>query len=110
MLVIDKDTHNIKIIAKDTGDFAFELDNYFLADGDEVVFTVAEELENEQFVLQKKITEFNPDGTATIRLTSEDTNLPIGTYLYDIQINAADGRVDTVIGPAKFKVVGGVTY
>ena len=51
MLVIDKDTHNIKIIAKDTGDFAFELDNYFLADGDEVVFTVAEELENEQFVL-----------------------------------------------------------
>lgn len=110
MLVIDKDTYNIKIIAKDTGDFVFELDNYFLADRDEVVFTVAEELENEQFVLQKKITEFNPDGTATIRLTSEDTNLPIGTYLYDIQINAADGRVDTVIGPAKFKVVGGVTY
>ena len=110
MLVIDKDTYNIKIIAKDTGDFVFELDNYFLADGDEVVFTVAEELENEQFVLQKKITEFNPDGTAMIRLTSEDTNLPIGTYLYDIQINAADGRVDTVIGPAKFKVVGGVTY
>ena len=110
MLVIDKDTYNIKIIAKDTGDFVFELDNYFLADGDEVVFTVAEELENEQFVLQKKITEFNSDGTATIRLTSEDTNLPIGTYLYDIQINAADGRVDTVIGPAKFKVVGGVTY
>jgi len=33
-----------------------------------------------------------------------------GTYYYDIQVNTADGRVDTVLGPAKFKILGGVKY
>ena len=40
----------------------------------------------------------------TIQITNADT------YLYDIQINTADGRVDTIVGPAKFKVIGGITY
>ena len=39
-----------------------------------------------------------------------DSNLEPGTYWYDIQLNLADGRVDTVVGPAKFKIRGGVTY
>lgn len=109
MLLIDKDTLGIKVIAKDTGDFVLTLDNYILDDGDEVVFTINDGLEKEQFLLQKSIKEFN-NGSAIISLTTNDTDLPIGNYQYDIQVNAADGRVDTVVGPAKFKVVGGVTY
>ena len=109
MLTIDKETLAIKIIAKDTGDFVLTLDNYILASGDEVVFTVNDGIEKEQHLLQKTITEFN-EGCAIFFLTAEDTDLPIGDYYYDVQVNAAYGRVDTVIGPAKFKVVGGVTY
>lgn len=109
MLTIDKDTLAIKIIAKDTGDFVLTLNNYILASGDEVYFTINDGIEKEQHLLQKKITEFN-EGVAIIFLTSDDTDLPIGEYYYDIQVNTADGRVDTVIGPAKFKVIGGVTY
>lgn len=109
MLTIDKDTLAIKIIAKDTGDFVLTLDNYILASGDEVYFTINDGIEKEQHLLQKKIVDFN-EGVAVIFLTSDDTDLPIGEYYYDIQVNTADGRVDTVIGPAKFKVMGGVTY
>lgn len=109
MLTIDKDTLAIKIIAKDTGDFVLTLNNYILASGDEVYFTINDGIEKEQHLLQKKITEFN-EGCAIIFLTTDDTDLPVGEYYYDVQVNTADGRVDTVIGPAKFKVMGGVTY
>ena len=40
MLTIDKDTKAITMVAKDTGDFVLSLDNYLLADGDTVKFTV----------------------------------------------------------------------
>lgn len=109
MLVFDKDSKVMKIVAKDTADFVLALDNYLLDTGDEVLFTINNELEKEEYILQKKITEFN-NYKALIHLTSADTDIAPGEYYYDIQINTADGRVDTVIGPAKFKVVGGVSY
>ena len=109
MLHYNKDTGAMSIVAKDTGAFVFIVDNYILDNGDVVYFTVNTELEKENPVLQKKITEFT-DGKAIIHLTSKETNLRIGNYLYDIEVDTADGRVDTVVGPAKFKVVGGVKY
>jgi hypothetical protein len=83
MLTIDKDTLAIKIIAKDTVDFVLTLDNYILASGDEVYFTVNDGIEKEQHLLQKKIVDFN-EGVAIIFLTSDDTDLPVGEYYYDI--------------------------
>lgn len=97
------------MVAKDTGDFVLSLDNYLLSDGDKVKFTVNTKVQLETPLLQKVITEF-PNNKAVIRLTTEDTDLEPGNYLYDIQVDSADGRVDTVIGPAKFKIVGGITY
>ena len=97
------------MVAKDTGDFVLSLDNYLLSDGDKVKFTVNTKVQLETPLLQKVITEF-PNNKAVIRLTAEDTDLEPGNYLYDIQVDSADGRVDTVIGPAKFKIVGGITY
>lgn len=110
MMKFDKDTNTIIMIAKDTGDFILNIDNYELNEGDEVYFTVNDRLEKPTALISKKVTVFNSDNTATIRLTSNDTNLPAGNYLYDIQVNTADGRVDTVLGPAKFKIVGGVKF
>ena len=109
MLVFNKDSKVMKIVAKDTADFVVALDNYLLDTGDEVLFTVNNELEKEEYILQKRITEFS-DHKALIHLTPTDTDIAPSDYYYDIQINTADGRVDTVIGPAKFKVVGGVSY
>lgn len=109
MLHYNKDTGAMSIVAKDTGDFVFVVDNYILDNGDIVYFTVNTELEKENPVLQKKITEFT-NGKAIIHLTSKETDLKVGNYLYDIEVDTADGRVDTVVGPAKFKVVGGVKY
>ena len=110
MMKFDKDTNAITMIAKDTGDFIINVENYKLDEGDEVYFTVNDKLEKPTALISKKVTVFNDDNTAIIRLTSADSNLQPGTYYYDIQVNTADGRVDTVLGPAKFKILGGVKF
>lgn len=109
MIRFDKDTGVLSIVAKDTGDFVISFDDYLLDEGDVVYFTVNDELEKANPRIQKVISEFS-NNKAVIRLTSADTNIPVGTYYYDVEVNTADGRVDTVLGPAKFKVLGGVKF
>lgn len=107
MLQIKDNT--LSIIRKDTGAFEFTIENYTLAEGDIVYFTVAEEAGSQKPLFQKVVTEFR-DGVAQFSISAIDSNIEPGTYVYDIQVNRADGQVDTVIGPAKFKVIEGVTY
>lgn len=109
MLIYDKDTKAMSIVAKDTGDFVISLDNYLLDEGDRVYFTVNSELEKPEPLIQKIIDTFE-DYKAVVRLTTTDTDIPVGSYYYDVEVNTADGRVDTVMGPSKFKVLGGVKY
>lgn len=109
MLIYDKDTKVMSIVAKDTGDFVISIDNYLLDEGDRVYFTVNSELEKPEPLIQKEITTFD-NHKALVRLTTQDTNIPVGNYYYDIEVNTADGRVDTVAGPSKFKILGGVKY
>lgn len=109
MLIFDKETKAMSIIAKDTGDFVISIGNYLLADGDRVYFTVNSELEKPEPLIQKVVDTFI-DNKAVIRLTTEDTDIPVGNYYYDVEVNTADGRVDTIMGPSKFKVMGGVKY
>jgi hypothetical protein len=109
MFIIDNDTNTMTIVKKDTASFDVALENYSLDSGDTVTFTVAKELEQETPDLQIVVADFI-DGVAMVAITSEDSNLEVGTYYYDIQVNTRDGRVDTIVGPAKFKVIGGVTY
>ena len=109
MLSYDKDTKAITMVAKDTGAMVIAIENYLLDTGDRVYFTVNDGLEKENPLIQKIVTEFT-DNKALVQLSTSDTDLPIGSYYYDVEIDSADGRVDTVIGPAKFKIVGGVKY
>lgn len=109
MLNYNTETNMFSMVAKDTGDFVVSIDNYLLDEGDTVYFTLNTELEKETPLVSKAITEF-VDNKAIVRLTAEDTNLAPGTYYYDIQVNTADGRIDTVLGPAKFKITGGVKF
>lgn len=109
MLNYNAETQTISMIAKDTGDFVISLDNYLLAEGDKVFFTVNDKLEQETALISIVVSEF-VDNKAVIRLSAKDTDLAPGNYYYDIQVNTADGRVDTVLGPAKFKIAGGVKF
>ena len=109
MFTIDKETNQMTIVMKDTASFDIAFDNYYLVTGDKVTFTVAKEKESQDPLIQKELTEF-AGGRARIQLSSDDTDLPKGSYYYDIQVDTGDGRVDTVVGPAKFKVLEGVTY
>ena len=101
--------NTMSIVRKDTGVFEFSVENYTLTDGDIVYFTVAEDVGSQQKVIQKLVGEFN-NGVAQFSISKTDSDIEPGTYVYDIQVNRADGQVDTVIGPAKFKVIEGVTF
>ena len=104
MYFVDED-NTITIVKKDTANFCVSLDNlYELKEGDVLTFTVAKEKESQNPLIQKQITEFIGN-LAVIFLDTEDTNLDKGTYYYDVQLNTADGWIDTVIGPCKFKII-----
>ena len=79
-------------------------------DGDVVYMTVREDAESPvQF--QKVIEEFGEQGEAVIVIDSEDTeNMAFGDYLYDIQVTRMDGRVKTLVKPAKFTLTEEITY
>ena len=109
MFTIDKETNQMTIVMKDTASFDIAFDNYYLVTGDKVTFTVAKEKESQDPLIQKELTEFE-GGRARIQLSADETDLPKGSYYYDIQVDTGDGRIDTVVGPAKFKVLEGVTY
>lgn len=108
MYTIDEN-NTITIVKKDTAYFSIQLDNYELMNGDILTFTVAREKESQTPLIQKRITEFD-ENLAVIFLSSTDTDLDKGSYYYDIQLNTHDGLVDTIVGPAKFKIIEGVTY
>lgn len=109
MIDINKDTGTIKIVARDTATLAVQLDNYSFVDGDKVYFTINNKTGETTYKTQKVITDFL-DGRAIINLDQIDTDLPPGEYYYDVQVNLKTGEIDTVIGPYKFKILGGVTY
>ena len=44
--------------------------------------------------------------TCKFYITADDSDIFKGKYYYDIQINFADGRVDTVINNEIFRIVG----
>lgn len=106
MFTVDKN-NKIELIQGDTGILDLSLDNYQLQEGDKVYFTVKASFDSERLIF-KEVTEFT-DGKAKFIFTAEDTNISSGAYLYDVQCNLADGRVDTVIRPTRFKVLGGIT-
>lgn len=108
MFIVNPMDNRIKVIQGDTGILDLSLYNYNLQDGDKVYFTVKKDYTTEETLIFKEVNKFI-DGKAKFIFTVEDTNLEVGTYLYDVQCNLIDGRVDTVITPAKFQVLGGVT-
>lgn len=99
----------MKITQGDTAFFDITISNYEFVEGDILYFTVKKDLDFGQNIIQKKITEFDKN-VAKIVLSTSDTNIELGDYIYDIQLSLLDGRVDTIISPTNFEIVAGVTH
>ena len=98
------DGNEINITRGDTALIDFILDNHEFVAGDVVYFSVKRSPKDNNYIINKEITNFNGN-TATIELLSDDTRIPKGKYWYDIQCSLADGRVDTVINKERFIVL-----
>lgn len=74
-------------------------ETYTPQQGDVVRFGVKRNLTDDDFAILKVV----PNDTLEIYLAPEDTeNLPIGTYVYDVELTYADGNKDTFINRATF--------
>ena len=101
--------NEIKITQGDTGFLDITMSNYNPVEGDILYFTVKKDTDTHENSIQKKITEFE-DNVAKVVLTSTDTSIDIGDYVYDIQLSLADGRVNSAIYPTSFEIIAGVTH
>ena len=96
--------NEINITRGDTAIIDFTLDNHEFVAGDVVYFSVKRSPKDNNYIINKEITNFNGN-TATIELLSDDTRIPKGKYWYDIQCSLTDGRVDTVVNKERFIVL-----
>jgi len=112
MLKIDSDL-KITMFKGDTGTLSVAFNKntlpYAFLEGDKVYFTMKKLMTQPLPTLSKEVTTFNGN-VATITIDPEDTiNLEAGAYFYDIQINYADGTVDTLVPKvSKFVLNSGV--
>ena len=101
--------NEMKITQGDTAFLDITITNYEPVEGDILYFTVKKDINSAENTIQKKITVFD-DNVAKVVLSTTDTNIDIDTYIYDIQLSLADGRVNTVILPTTFEIIPGVTH
>jgi hypothetical protein len=79
-------------------------------DGDKIYFTVKKGTTDADKLIQKVISTFT-GGKAIVAIDPPDTkSLSFGSYVYDIQLNRADGTVTTLVTPSTFSILGEVTY
>ena len=116
MFVIEKG-NKIKMVQGDTGCIRLKINNYPLSEGDEVIFGLAlkpqpQAIEqSNDLLIRKTVTDFDEEGCAHIFIEGEDTlNLEPGVYLYEIQVNTKDGRIDTVVNATKLTILEGIIH
>ena len=74
---------------------------YTPQEGDSIRFAAKQNYEDYSPVIVKDI----PTDTMTLTIESGDTKpLAVGTYVFDVQLTYADGRVDTFIDKGKLKL------
>lgn len=98
----------INVTRGDTAIIDVEAENYTFVEGDRVYFTVKRSKNDTESLIQKVVTVFEGN-KAKIILLASDTKINKGKYWYDIQFTLTDGRVDTVVPPARFIVGEEVT-
>ena len=71
---------------------------YELQDGDIITFSLKKKINDKECILQKTI-----GADYLLEIEPEETkDLNFGQYIYDIQMEYADGTIDTFITPSNF--------
>nr|DAY76043.1 MAG TPA: hypothetical protein [Caudoviricetes sp.] len=77
---------------------------FILQQDDKLTFTVKKTTSDKEALISKTVTN-------AIVLTPSDTNdLPYGKYVYDLQLNRANGYVETIITPSTLIIGEEVTF
>ena len=87
----------------DSCPFGVNIEGYEIQSGDTLTFSLVDKLGNEP-IFTKTI----PANQAFL-FTPEETDIEVGEYYYDVQLDTATGMRFTVITPAKFLITEEVT-
>ena len=111
MLYVEADG-TIRLTRGDTARLSLDIrkcrteEEYVLAPGDILRFTIKRSVEDSNTILQKVLKE-----TTTLHLLPEDTaDLPYGKYKYDIELTTETGDVYTIVEPSTFELMKEVTF
>jgi len=102
--------NRIYLTRGDSASFTIELEDdcgnqYFLEDGDELVFTLKKSVMDKEFIIQKRVMDYE------FKLYPEETTgLTYGNYYYDIQLTKINGDVCTVVTPTLLEICPEVTF
>lgn len=104
--------YDIELTRGDSLFFKINLDGRTLPEGSVGYFTVKKTPKSDEIIIQKKLDA--SDGVLDIRLTSEDTYIPVRTYYWDVRvlIPLADGgyEVETPMEYAAFTILDAIGY
>jgi hypothetical protein len=107
--------NEIYITKGDTGRFnvAIKYKNgaiYRPQKGEVLTFTVKKSITDAVPVIQKKITNYTEGETTQFVILPADTEgLKVGKYIYDIEMQLANGDINTIITPHDFNILEGVS-
>ena len=96
---------HIEFSRGDSGSLVFKFSRN-ITSSETVVFTVKKHLSGEKMFVPKKIVGTGSD-TVTVNLTKTDTNIPVGTYFYDVRIIEGN-TVTTPFKPRRFTVLASI--
>lgn len=104
--------YDIELTRGDSLFFKITLDGRTLPEGSVGYFTVKKTPKSDEIIIQKRLDA--SDGVLDIRLTSEDTYIPVRTYYWDVRvlIPLADGgyEVETPMEYAAFTILDAIGY
>lgn len=81
-----------------------------LSTGDTIYFSIKEKISDIEPVVSITVSEFTPEGKAVIAIESEDTRgKEIKTYVYDIRLKKANGKIVTLVKSSLFDIDAEVT-
>lgn len=96
--------NNISLTRGDSETIKVTFENYEMKEGDKVLFTVRK-TPTSPILFQREM----KDGQ--IKINSSDTaNAKFGTYVYDVELQQAEGGIHTLVKPHKFDILEEVTY
>ena len=103
-------TYEAKMVRGDSETISLKCPEEPFVSGDMIEFSVRKNIKKDRLI-HKVVTEFDEEGKAFIEIEPEDTSsLDFGSYMYDIQLTRASGRVKHIISASPLILRGETTY